>query len=392
MNPRKARQQKQAQTLLHGRTLARLIGDWLRGEPPQEVPDDASWEDIYELAHRHGTSALAYRALDGLKQPPNPELQARWKERYERAILRDLILTVARDRLYEALQQQSLDYIPLKGINLRELYPSPALREMTDQDLLVRKEQQEDLRMLMKTLGYRLLARHSHHDTYYKPPGIYIEAHHQLLPKGSPHQTTFADVWQRAEGGRLSPLDEVLYHTAHLHRHWTEAGTGLRSLTDLLCLGPRKELQPQLDRELEQMGLLSFHRSMTNLAVAVLEDRPLDPQQEEQFLFLLEAGTYGTPATAAYQGVMQERRKGRTLASAKFRYLLSRLFPDPEALNARFHPQEQERGGYPLQLLLLRLLKAGRTLPRHLQELSALAAMGKESESAADKLKDMKNQ
>lgn len=376
MNPRKARKQKQAQTLLHGRTLARLIGDWLRGEPPQEVPDDANWEDIYELAHRHGISALAYRAQEGLKQPPNPELHARWKERYERAILRDLILTVSRNRLYEALQQQSLDYIPLKGLNLRELYPSPALREMADQDLLVRKEQQEDLRTLMENLGYRLAARHSHHDTYYKPPGIYIEAHHQLLPNGSPHQTTFADVWQRAEGGRLSPLDEALYHTAHLHRHWTEAGTGLRSLTDLLCLGPRNELQPQLDLELELMGLLSFHRSITNLAGAVLKGQPLNPEQQEQFLFLLEAGTYGTPATAAYQGVLKERRKGRTLASAKIRYLLSRLFPNRGALNARFHPQEQERGGYPLQLLLRRLLGAGRTLPRHLQELRALAAMG----------------
>ena len=58
-------------------------------------------------------------------------------------------------QLLQAFRQEQLFVLPLKGVVLREIYPSPELRMMSDCDLLISPETAPKVKELMEQQGYR---------------------------------------------------------------------------------------------------------------------------------------------------------------------------------------------------------------------------------------------
>jgi hypothetical protein len=198
--------------------------------------------------------ALAYWA-EARPGAAVPEwVRARLSKRFRQALARHVVMSRDLAVLLRALAAAAIPVIPLKGAYLSEaVYPHPALRALSDVDVLVRPEDRLGVDTLLTGLGYtRGVDAHSwafdvEYDaaTFYDGPGGgRVDVHWRLLndPRYRWDEAEAEAVWNRAvpvtvAGERtvtLAPEDLVLYLSAHLAIH--HGLTGLRWYWDLALL------------------------------------------------------------------------------------------------------------------------------------------------------------
>lgn len=73
--------------------------------------------------------------------------------------------------------------MPLKGLTVRNYYPSPAMREMSDNDILFDKNFEDLIRKFMKKQGYKTKADYRHINCE-KKPCFRFEIHMNLYVEG----------------------------------------------------------------------------------------------------------------------------------------------------------------------------------------------------------------
>ena len=95
---------------------------------------------------------------------------------------RALLLDAEYKKISSALEAQCICHLPLKGIVIKDLYPSVGLREMSDIDIWFDPSHAEDVKSIMSGLGYN--AKYfgvSKHDVYLKPPMFCVEMHRIVI-------------------------------------------------------------------------------------------------------------------------------------------------------------------------------------------------------------------
>lgn len=131
---------------------------------------------------------------------------------------------VALDEIGEALQSQNVEAIPIKGVSyLGWLYPDPALRPMSDIDMLVRPSAHEQAAGVLTSIGYRPCTNMKgsrsrlHHATTFQRGRHYVDLHRNIV---QPLRTSLDvdELFARAQGDRLSRVDSALVHFAHIAR------------------------------------------------------------------------------------------------------------------------------------------------------------------------------
>ena len=72
---------------------------------------------------------------------------------------------------------------PMKGAQMKFIYPSPEMREMSDIDILIRHDCMDRAAEELKDMGYVLEQAIKHHDIYVKEPFMVVEAHRTMYDK-----------------------------------------------------------------------------------------------------------------------------------------------------------------------------------------------------------------
>lgn len=302
-------------------------------------------ERLYRLSRFHSLAALTYTAVESAweGQPPRDAVPAGWEEARDAAIRNTLLFTAERKALESFCEEKGIWYLPLKGILLQEDYPGLGLREMADNDILFDGAFQAQIHDWFVARGYEVdTYRTGVHDSYHKPPVFNFEMHTALFGAATyPAWVTFFDeALERTsvrEGTcrqrRFTPEDFYLYLLAHMYKHFTGSGTGLRSLLDLFLF--HRAHGAALDREvlnrgLNRLELTEFDRQACALAERIFgSEVPLRPEEAEKLTDYLTSGTYGTVAHRL-QSQLREiaGKKGTVTGLTKCRYLCRRFFPD----------------------------------------------------------------
>jgi hypothetical protein len=215
--------------------LAALTAD---ADPPGSPP--VGWDALTAVAEADGLApALAF----GLARHPDATVPgavaARLAARFNVALARQVVMSRDRATLLRGLDDAQIPAIVLKGAYLGEtVYPHPALRPMSDIDVLVRHGDRLRVDEVLRGLGYRRgTDAHSWgfdlaYDaaTFYDGPGgARVDVHWRLLndPRFGWRRAEAEAVWDRAVPVRLAgapalalcPEDLVLALAAHLAVH-----------------------------------------------------------------------------------------------------------------------------------------------------------------------------
>lgn len=336
------------------RSLIYLLSCALNGTPVDV--DQARAMDlgqVLELARKHSVSALAAAPLLALREAQPDALGGEeawepWDKADATASRQYLLSTYEFEELSAWMEQQKVWHMPLKGFVLRDLYPSPHLRECGDVDVLFDIGRRNDVRTFMEGRGYAY-STFEHHDIYRKQPLLLFEMHLGLVDRDA--DTSWEQFYHNVRE-RLAPApgrvyqlrftDEEFYIflVAHAAKHMREGGTGLRTLADFFVFN--RAMGAQIDRaEIEQalvsLGLVDYERANHSLAEKLFDCPCLTPtlSAEEARLLddILQSGTFGSRRTKLERQIGQSSDLPGGKAAAKLAYMLHRAFPPFENMS-----------------------------------------------------------
>ena len=299
--------------------------------------DDKELSFYIKLSKHHSLMAFLYKALNEVKAKVNEEQLHKLEEYYLANLRKAVLFEKERKDLYAFFNENEIEFLPLKGIILKDYYLDPYTREFADNDILFSHKDKLIKEFFVKR-GYEVETfRKSNHDVYLKKPFFNFEIHRSLFDSTEDNEKNviyFKDYLKKSpvkdkHEHYLSKEDFFIYFLAHSYKHYHVSGCGIRTLIDIYLYLKKEQLDfNYVNEELKKLDLLDFSNEIINLSNALFNEQELTSTQEEILLYIASSGTYGTLEHSVDKGV---KEKGR------FGYAMKRIFP-PYSFYKTYYP------------------------------------------------------
>lgn len=300
---------------------------------------------LYQMCQFHSLTSMVCMALEsaGVSEPE-------WQEAKSKAIRKNIMLDVEREKICNFLEENGIWHMPLKGVILKEMYPQIGMRQMADNDILYDKAYQDEVLDFMLKNGYTAEGvGKTYHDTYTKPPVLNFEMHTALYSKSSykriyVYYTNVKNRLVKDENKKYSyhftDEDFYIFMTVHEYKHYNNRGTGLRSLLDTyVYINQKNDVLDwnYISGELEKLGIEDFERKSRQLSMKVFSSAEFPELSEDERKMLdlyLFSGTYGTMEQFVQRKM--DKFQMQTGKTSKLGYIWYRIFPPMEIYEAFF--------------------------------------------------------
>lgn len=307
------------------------------------LPEGFSLDDAMEQIGRHGLQAICYQGAVHCGIPRSDPAMTVLFQRYYRALMVNEGQTTALKKLFAAFEEQGIDYMPLKGVNMKPLYPKPELRSMGDADVLIRMEQYARIVPIMEEQAYRFLEE-SDHELPWKSKVLYVELHKRLIPSYNvDYHAYYGDGWQLAksrQGHRYVMTDEdaFVYMLSHYAKHYRDGGIGCRHVTDLWVW---RRAHPDMDEsyirgELEKLQLDVFYENTLRMLQVWFEDAREDAVVAFMTEVIFVSGNFGLLDKRMLSHSVKHMKDKSAVKWEWLRHLAEALFPGHEIIDNQY--------------------------------------------------------
>jgi len=323
---------------------------------------NADWENIFLEAKKHEVHTLLYPLLknSGIINELDSELISEWEYSSVLAGVTQLQHVNEISRILELFNESNISVIAVKGLVLRDLYPHPELRIMSDADLLIHKSDLNTAKRILKNLNYSLSNTTSCHAVFTHEKHLPIELHWALASQEHLETAEIfeADIWNQTTYFEIESTPvltlrdekQLAYLFLHMAVHMLSSGFGLRQLCDLVLFIHSRMETINWNAVLEDIRTLNLERF--SLAVLAICDRLFGLTVPSQFannsflndanicLFIediISGGIYGKEIPERKTGSLQLRfsstgkgHHGKLIFSRSF------LFPSAQNLKGKY--------------------------------------------------------
>lgn len=324
-----------------------------KGKPDEKCleryrTNEENRKELFRMSAKHFIDALVGTTL----KRAGVVLPKYWEERMVKAVRKVLLFDVERKKLCAWMDRERIWYLPLKGIILKEYYPSIGMRQMSDNDILFDADAWERVEKHMLSEGYETESvGNGNHDVYQKAPVYNFEMHRSLYGKGHDERWVeyYSDIKDclipdraddRCYGYHMSDEDFYIYITSHAYKHYSGSGTGLRTLLDFYAYLNAKEDSLDFDyirTACKKLGIDDFEQHNCILCRKVFApqqtynqdsfEQSLSADELEMLQYYLSSGVYGT-----FERMVANRMEKQTKADgkknlSKLNYYRHRVFP-----------------------------------------------------------------
>lgn len=323
-----------------------------------QIPDKSrvlgmNLENLYRYSKCHSLVAITYDALEQFgestengmgilsKNEADRCLLLKWKETRDKALHKNLMLDVARKKLFLYLDEQHIWYMPLKGSILKDLYPKQEMRQMADNDILFDATYESAVKDYFVKEGYKVICYAiSNHDVYEKEPIYNFEMHTFLF--GEAHNAVWTKYYKDIKSKLnkdensyqcyFTDEDFYIYFVVHTFKHFNGYGTGIRYFVDCYVYQNTKKLDwKYIERELDKLGILSFERTFRSTSMKIFgKQEAVSKLDKEEYSMLCDSMFAGTYGNLKY-GIVKRLHKiqgdeEKITNKTKIEYYVSRLF------------------------------------------------------------------
>ena len=281
--------------------LAELVQAQLENRTPKELPESLTLNELVTFADKSHMRTLLLGSLLKL------DLEENQKQLLQQIVLPRIFLSYTQQnefrQLIQAFEENHICSQPMKGIFMKQYYPKPELREMSDIDILINEDQIESAETILTGLGYVFVSKESHHDIY-KKNKLMLEVHSTMYDSHvDKNQHDYFKNFSRTvlmDGHSytytFTKEDFYVYMLSHMAKHFYARGCGIRNLVDIYVY--QKQFGPELDRsylkrELKKCGIYDFSRHMEALADLWLNQKECSEFYLQLFHYMLDCGIYG---------------------------------------------------------------------------------------------------
>ena len=308
---------------------------------------DIEWDSLLKISRVHGISGLICKGIrvSGCSTDIPDAIYTQLKADFMRDIRTDRFQQAELAGLFEIFEENSVDYLPLKGTVMKEYYDSTALRTMSDADVMIRISQYNEISMILKNLGY-VFINESSHEIVWQKDRMTLELHKVALdPKYSKVTDSFSslfDLGTPVQGTFKYVLDatqQVIYAISHLAKHLVAGGARLRSFIDIYYLINDTQYDSNMtETALAQVGLKDFF----NLIVKTLNQWQggnfrFDEESELLICSIMgESTDYSREKWMSVDAARRAREYNSKSILKKTRYIIYRLFPPIRIMKIKF--------------------------------------------------------
>ena len=326
----------------------------ITGEP-SALPEGVDMEKVYAILKRHGIAALGYLGAVQCGVDRNGPVMRRLFQAYclSTAVSEGQMKAIR--GICAAFDREKIDYMPVKGCNMKPRYPQPELRTMGDADILIRLDQYDRIRPIMEQLGFAE-GEESDHELIWYSKALMVELHKRLIPSyNKDYFRYYGDGWKlasRAEGTHhyMTPEDEFIYIFTHFAKHYRDGGIGCRHVLDLWVF---LRTFPELDfsyiaAQLKQLELWEFYGNMRQLISVWFEQGQGDHRTELMSRYIFDSGCWGQECNHILSQGLRKAGAEKSPGKGRLRWAMDVIFPSAFAIQGRYPVLKEHPGLLPV--------------------------------------------
>ena len=345
----------------------------------QPLPEGFSLAEAMPVIRHHHVTPLAFEGAQICGLPQDPILF----QSYCKALQISTGQLRTLEGLFAAFDAAGIDYMPLKGCNMKFRYPRPELRQMGDADILIRLDQYEKIVPILESRGFAR-GEETDHELHWNTRTLELELHKRLMPSYNvDFHGYFGDGWSLARpvaGSRhaMTAEDEFVFVFTHFAKHYRDGGIGCSHVADLwvfLRRFPALDMA-RVEGKLEELHLLGFWRNMRRVLAVWFEDAPATEKTDFMTDYVFGSGSFGTDTSRVQSRAVRDTKHSLPGIGGRLVYLWQTAFPPLEVLRAKYRVLKKHPWLLPAVWLVRPFYKVFfefRTLTRQRQNLQALS-------------------
>jgi hypothetical protein len=274
------------------------------GEKCGDIPKDINQEFLLRLCRFHKIENIVYLML---RDKLEPDIKAIFEQLYERAVYLQAMQDYYLELVENAFENEGIDYLLLKGKEISSLYPSEDMRQSSDFDIYIGRENAARAKDIMLREGFKIEAysdANDDHDEYTADKIILCELHRVLIQNKQPWQEECNKIPERlllCEGTthrmKMRSEDFYIYNLAHTAKHMKFSGIGIRAFLDMWIIYNRFSDSfdtDYLNEKLRLCHLTEFDKSTKKLCAYWFEDGEADEITVAMSDYVVQSGWVGT--------------------------------------------------------------------------------------------------
>ena len=328
------------------KNMVSLIRSGITSEPAV-LTDSLNWLEVLKCAETYQIASVIYYGVhrSGIK-PPDDIYKTLKALTYNTAAI-DNRQNYELSELSKAFSENNIDYMPLKGIILKKLYPNSEMRFMSDMDILIKVDQYSVISQIMKNLGYSETGESDHELIWKKPQASKIELHKRLISSyNKDYYKYYGDGWRLARLSEqdgchyeLRDEDQFIYLFTHFAKHYRAGGIGIKHLIDF---GVFLNKHPALDKnyietELTKLQLYKFYINIMETLSVWFDDASPDDITDFITNQIFTSGAYGTHDAKIIASAVKEFNTEGSATGARRKKMLHAVF-SPFTLMQKKYP------------------------------------------------------
>ncbi len=232
-------------------------------------------------------------------------------------------------QITELFEKERVRHQLLKGSVIKNIYPSPEMRQMSDVDIIIFDESLDRAAKLLESKGYVNRGLEKHHMIFTSPFGVCVELHWCLYDQNVDYgqYLYFKDTFRSRLVENLSYTyefgveDFYIYMIAHMAKHFFETGCGIRNLLDIYVY--TKKYDKQMDEryltgELKKCGLYDFEKNMKILSYIWMEQRECPTFFGNLFEYMVQCGIYGERKNGVWGQLAKETEGNKAISKIRY--------------------------------------------------------------------------
>lgn len=303
------------------------------GIETSELSEEQDIKSILSFSLRQSILYIVYTGLSNLDRADLLNHQAvkdfRTKSIYDFVQRKQTIKEIS-----SLFEMQSIQFVPLKGAVICDLYPDPCMRSSADVDILIHESDiKRATRIIENDTNFKHYKR-TYHDVHFINNRVHLELHYNLTINDEKADTVLSGVWNNVIQNRgcclsLNPEFQLFYIVAHSAKHFVRGGgIGVRPLLDLWLLRTKTAFCEDTVKKLcGQAGILKYYETCCDLLDVWFMDKNHSEVTREFERVVFSGGVYG---------IEQNKIIYRKRTANGKQYIRSRVFISSKDIKALF--------------------------------------------------------
>lgn len=315
-----------------------LLIDYVNDKPISVQLTNNEVSKLIDICKGHSLLPLLYKACLKYEIKLDDKQSSFLRKQYNYQLMKEATQQCELEMILTEFNNQKIKCLPLKGIFLKDLYPSQELRTMGDLDILVMDKDLKRVKKILVNYGYDCRKSGGKDDAYHKDPFMHVEIH-RIMVDGNFELIAdyYKNIWdvikpinENSNIYKMTNEDFYIHMISHIASHYATSGIGIRFVFDVWLFLKKYEESMNFDyinHELDKINLLKFNNNFTSMTFKWFKGIETSELEESMSLYIFNSGTFGTLKNKQSVELVLGKNGMKSFKTSKFLYMIKLIFP-----------------------------------------------------------------